>query len=62
MGYKICFSIDIQRRLQQEIDDILDGADVPTYNDVAKMEYLDAAIHEIVRMHPPLPFLQVGFF
>ncbi len=51
--------LETQGRLQDEVDDVLGGVDIPTYDHIAQMEYLDAAIHETIRMHPPLALLQV---
>ncbi len=55
----------IQEMIQAEIDDLKaqeeeDGnGNFPSYDGIFKLEYLDMALHEVLRMHPPLAMLQV---
>ncbi len=68
MGFSIWHSPPkpaIQEMIQAEIDDLKaqeeeDGnGNFPSYDGIFKLEYLDMALHEVLRMHPPLAMLQV---
>ena len=43
--------------LREEEED--SGKDFPSYDGLAKLEYLDMAFHEVLRLHPPLAMIQV---
>ena len=47
-GYELVKNPDIQRRLQDEIDDVMEqnGGELPDYNQTQSMEYLDMVVHE----------------
>ncbi|KAK2585262.1 hypothetical protein KPH14_009960 [Odynerus spinipes] len=49
---------DVQERLQQEIDEVLEKTNGnPSYEVINNMEYLDAVINESLRMYPIVVFL-----
>ncbi|XP_072242850.1 cytochrome P450 2J6-like isoform X2 [Leuresthes tenuis] len=45
----------IQERCQQEIDQVLEGKDQPTYEDRHDMPYMQAVIHEVQRVANTVP-------
>ena len=47
-AFELVKNPDIQRRLQDEIDDVMEqnGGELPDYNQTQSMEYLDMVIHE----------------
>lgn len=52
--YYIAKHTDIQKRLQEEIDDISYENGSPSYDDIhGKLKYLDQVINEVLRLHPP---------
>lgn len=52
--YYIAKHTDIQKRLQQEIDEISYQDGIPSYDDIhSKLKYLDRVINEVLRLHPP---------
>ncbi|MFB6371913.1 MAG: cytochrome P450 [Bradymonadaceae bacterium] len=51
--YLIARHPDVQQRIHREIDDHL-GARPPDVSDVGDLPYLDAAIREAMRLHPPI--------
>ncbi|PVD38388.1 hypothetical protein C0Q70_01002 [Pomacea canaliculata] len=53
LSYNLALHPEIQEKVVQEIKDQLGDGDV-TYEDVAKLKYLDKVIHETLRMYPPL--------
>lgn len=56
VSYELAVDTDIQERLYQEVRETqerLDGEPV-TYDDIQKMQYLDAFICECLRKHPPM--------
>ncbi|XP_049830256.1 cytochrome P450 6a2-like [Schistocerca gregaria] len=57
--YELARHPNIQKKLQEEIDDILEknNGDV-TYEDImTQMPYLEKVVNETLRMHPAAPFL-----
>ncbi|CAF3367862.1 unnamed protein product [Rotaria sp. Silwood2] len=49
---------DIQQKVQDEIDaNTDDSSQLPTYDMIEKMEYLDIFIKEVTRIYPVLPFV-----
>ncbi|XP_077285508.1 uncharacterized protein LOC143910785 [Arctopsyche grandis] len=52
--YEMVRNWDIQKKLQEEIDDFMDKSDGKiTYNDILNLKYLDMTISETLRMWPP---------
>lgn len=45
---------DVKRRLQQEVDAVLEGR-LPTYDDMKDLVYAQQVLKESLRMHPPIP-------
>lgn len=57
-AHEIAVNPHIQARLQQEIDQVLQETDgQPTYMAINSMTYLNAVIHETLRMYPPTPMI-----
>ncbi|XP_018395595.1 PREDICTED: cytochrome P450 9e2-like [Cyphomyrmex costatus] len=58
-AHEIAANPEIQTKLQQEIDDVLQksNGDV-SYESINRLEYLDAVICEALRLYPPLPALE----
>ncbi|XP_047000616.1 probable cytochrome P450 6a14 [Schistocerca americana] len=56
--HELAFHQDIQKKLQQEIDEALQksGGQL-TYDNVMNMPYLDKVVSETLRKYPPLPML-----
>lgn len=56
--YELSKKPEMQKRLRQEIKDALEkcGGKI-TYEMVGEMEYLNMVLQEVLRMYPPLPFL-----
>ena len=52
-AYELVKNPDIQKRLQEEIDDVIEqnGGDLPDYNQTQGMEYLDMVLHETLVTH-----------
>jgi len=49
---------DIQKRVQQELDEIFGDSDRPaTFQDTLEMKYLERCIMETLRMYPPVPII-----
>ena len=44
-----------QRRAQEEIDALLDGARLPTLADEKLLPYVGALVKEVLRWHPVVP-------
>lgn len=51
---------EIQKRLQEEVDEAFAENDgqLPSYQMIQNLPYLDMVFHEALRMHPPLAYLQ----
>jgi cytochrome P450 len=50
---ELALNLDVQNKLRQEL--LQFGAD-PTYDQLANsLPYLDAVVHETLRLHPPIP-------
>lgn len=53
VAHEIAVKEEIRRRLQNEIDQVLEETNgQPSYEVINNMEYLDAVIHESLRMYP----------
>ncbi|XP_023564471.1 cytochrome P450 3A8-like [Octodon degus] len=50
--YELATHPDIQKKLQQEIDEALPHKAFPTYDILAEMEYLDMVVNETLRLYP----------
>ena len=51
--YHLATNLDVQERLRQEIDGVLSGAeDVPSYDTMQELPYLDMVISETLRLCP----------
>ncbi|XP_066991533.2 cytochrome P450 9e2 [Anabrus simplex] len=48
---------NVQRKLQQEVDEMLGDDHKLTYEKVQKMKYLDMVISESLRIYPPAPII-----
>jgi cytochrome P450 len=46
---------DIEKRLRQEIYDIVGQTGRPTYDQMRKMKYMRAFLNEVLRLYPPVP-------
>ncbi|XP_011175444.1 cytochrome P450 9e2-like [Solenopsis invicta] len=58
MTHEIGINPDVQRKLREEIDDVLRQTNgKPTYEAINRMKYLDAVITETLRMYPIVSFL-----
>lgn len=50
-------SPEIQKRVHEEVDDVLGDTDRPvTHDDLAQMRYLEAVLKESLRLYPTVPF------
>lgn len=58
--YELAKNPEIQEKLRQEVEDILDGDPERklTYDDIQSMTYLDQVINETLRFHNPVGALQ----
>ncbi|KAI4493134.1 hypothetical protein M0802_009684 [Mischocyttarus mexicanus] len=55
--YELALNQDIQRKTQEEIDNVLKKHGSITYNAINEMTYLHMVVSETLRKYPPLPFL-----
>ncbi|XP_076473006.1 cytochrome P450 3A29-like [Babylonia areolata] len=53
LAYSLAMHPDIQERVVAEIQQEL-GEETPTYDNVSKLKYMDHAIHETLRLYPPV--------
>ena len=58
--YELAKNPEIQEKLRQEVEDILDGDSEKklSYDDIQSMTYLDQVINETLRLHNPVGALQ----
>ena len=57
-AHEIAANPDIQTKLQQEIDNVLEKSNGEvSYEVINRLEYLDAVINETLRLYPPIGFL-----
>ncbi|XP_071951934.1 cholesterol 24-hydroxylase-like isoform X2 [Antedon mediterranea] len=45
---------DVQRKVQLEIDEVIDGKKDIEYHDLLKLKYLSMVFKEVLRIHPPV--------
>ncbi|XP_072124800.1 cytochrome P450 3A30-like isoform X1 [Mobula birostris] len=57
LGYNLAMHPDVQKKLQQEIDEAFPNQAPPTYDGVMRLEYLEMVISETLRLYPPAPRL-----
>ncbi|KYN29650.1 Cytochrome P450 9e2 [Trachymyrmex cornetzi] len=58
-AHEIAANPDIQTKLQQEIDNVLEKSNGEvSYEIINRLEYLDAVINETLRLYPPIGFLE----
>ncbi|XP_021372772.1 phylloquinone omega-hydroxylase CYP4F2-like isoform X1 [Mizuhopecten yessoensis] len=57
--YSLAENPEIQRRIQQEIDEVLQGRDSDdiTWDDLSKLTYLTMCVKEGMRLHSPVPVI-----
>jgi len=55
LAYQMSKNPEIQEKLQQEVDDAFEenNGELPDYNKIQSLPYLDMVIHETLRKHPP---------
>ncbi len=46
---------DVQRKAQAELDSVLGGERLPTFDDQEDLPYINALCKELVRFHPVAP-------
>ena len=56
LAYKLSKNPEIQKKLQDEIDEAFEesGGEIPDYNVIQSLPYLDMVIHETLRFHSPV--------
>ncbi|EHA98417.1 Cytochrome P450 3A13 [Heterocephalus glaber] len=50
--YELATHLDVQKKLQQEIDTVLSNKTPATYDALVQMEYLDMVVNETLRLYP----------
>ncbi|XP_032665497.1 uncharacterized protein LOC116841545 [Odontomachus brunneus] len=59
IAHEIAVNPDVQAKLRQEIDSVLDKSNGKvTYEAINRLEYLDAVINEVLRVYPPVGFVE----
>ncbi|XP_032897020.1 cytochrome P450 3A8-like [Amblyraja radiata] len=58
VAYSLAVHPDVQKKLQQEIDEAFPNKAPPTYDGVMYLEYLEMVICETLRLYPPAPRLE----
>ncbi|XP_038676349.1 cytochrome P450 3A8-like [Scyliorhinus canicula] len=53
--YNLAMHPDVQKKLQQEIDEAFPNKAPPTYDGVMQLEYMEMVISETLRLFPPAP-------
>ncbi|XP_064630463.1 cytochrome P450 3A4-like isoform X1 [Lineus longissimus] len=53
-AHELASNPDVQRRLQEELDKELSG-DLPEYQSLSQLQYLDMVFSEVLRLHPIAP-------
>ncbi|XP_060696805.1 cytochrome P450 3A21-like isoform X1 [Hemiscyllium ocellatum] len=54
-AHNLAIHPDVQKKLQQEIDEAFPNKAPPTYEGVMQLEYMEMVISETLRMFPPAP-------
>mmetsp|Transcript_25451 Transcript_25451/g.71176 ORF Transcript_25451/g.71176 Transcript_25451/m.71176 type:complete len:1296 (-) Transcript_25451:578-4465(-) len=54
---ELCWNPEVHAKCVKEIEEVLDGRVVPTYEDIGKLTYLGAAFKEALRKYPSVPSL-----
>ncbi|XP_038676365.1 cytochrome P450 3A21-like [Scyliorhinus canicula] len=54
-AYNLAMHPDVQKKLQQEIDEAFPNKAPPTYDGVMQLEYMEMVISETLRLFPPAP-------
>lgn len=49
----ICLHPDVEKRLREELDEVIDGRSLVTAEDFQSLRYLDKVMKEALRLHPP---------
>lgn len=58
IAHELLLNQDVQKRLQDEIDEVLEKTNgKPGYDEIMSMPYLDAVFYESLRRHPQALFL-----
>ncbi|KAL9655480.1 hypothetical protein ABK040_011873 [Willaertia magna] len=55
LTYELAKHPEVQERARKEIDQVLENKRSPTYEDIGKLNYINAIIYEGLRQHPPVP-------
>ncbi|XP_067911913.1 cytochrome P450 3A21-like [Heterodontus francisci] len=55
VAYNLATHPDVQKKLQQEIDEAFPNNAPPTYDGVMQLEYMEMVISETLRLYPPAP-------
>jgi cytochrome P450 len=53
--YELATHPEVQKKVAQELDEIMGDKEYPDYEDLEKMNYLYCVIKETLRLHPPVP-------